>query len=738
MECGVALGDEREISLTTPLGPDKLLFRHMVATEQLGRPYEYELEMLSEDAKIKPEDILGQVVTVKLAKPDDKDRFFSGYVTRFALSGAAGNYYVYTAIVRPWFWLLTRTNDCRIYEGTVLDIIKNAFEDFDFVDYDDAACDKGKYVARDFCVQYRESYFDFVSRLMEEEGIYYWFKHADGKATMMLCDSSSGHETAPGCDDVPYYPPSDVEVRESEHVYAWTFSNEIQPGKYALDDFDFEKPGSDLGVNTSTSRSHKISALEIFDYPGLYVDPDSEGKHLVRTRLEELQSMYARARGIGDVRGLYVGGLVTLSNHPRDDQNKEYLVVSAVHDLASNEYETSDDGFETTFSVNFEALDSKEPFRAPRITPLPRIRGPQTATVVGPGGDEIWTDKYGRIKLQFHWDRRGKSDENSSYWVRVAQIWAGKTWGGIHIPRIGQEVIVEFLEGDPDQPIVTGAVYNADQMPPYGLPDNATQSGLKSRSSKGGGDANFNEIRMEDKAGSEELYIHAEKDHTNITENDRNEDVGHDRTLHVAHDKSEKIDNDKTITIGKNHDESIGANKTLSVGANHEETIGSNMSIDVGANLTENVAAAYAENVGAAMTVNVGAALAINVGAVMSTVVGADNSLGVGASNSKKVGGDDSESVDGGKTVTIAKDLEETIDGGHTESVTKAYALSAKTIEVVAEDEITIKTGDALISMKKDGSITFKGKDVTVQGSGKISVKADSDLILKGSKIAEN
>jgi type VI secretion system secreted protein VgrG len=554
---------------------------------------------------------------------------------------------------------------------------------------------------------------------------------------MMLCDSSSGHQTAPGCDDVPFYPPSDVAIREKEHVHTWTFANEIQPGKFALSDFDFENPSADLSVTTSQDRSHKISALEVFDYPGLYVDPDSEGKHLVRTRLETLQSMYGRGRGVGDVRGLHVGGLMTLSNHPRDDQNKEYLVVSAASELATNQYETTGEA-QDTYRVDFEALDSKEPYRAPRVTPLPMIRGPQTATVVGPGGEEIWTDKYGRIKLQFHWDRRGKSDENSSYWVRVAQVWAGKSWGGIHVPRIGQEVIVEFLEGDPDQPIVTGAVYNAEQMPPYGLPDNATQSGLKSRSSKGGGDDNFNEIRMEDKKGSEELYTHAEKDHTNITENDRNENVGNDRALTVGHDKSESISNDKSITVGGSHKEEIAADKSMTVSGNHTETVGSNMVIAVAATLTETVGGNYAEAVGGAMELAVGGAYA--------QAIGGKKTENVGGTKDTTVGKDQSETVNGKVTETYAKDHKTTVSENRgivvdkefglevkekgNVKIEKEFQLEAKKVTIVAKDELGIEVGSAKITMKKNGDITVDGKAIAIKASG--------DLTMKGSKIAQN
>ena len=734
---------DRALAVKTPLGEDVLVLRSMAGSEELGRLYAYELVFSSDDNAIKAEDILGQNVTVRLDLDDDKKRYFNGFVSRFAQTGRSQAHATYRATIRPWLWFLTRRADCRIFQDmTVPEIVKKVFRDDGFSDFDESL--SATYDKWTYCVQYRETDFNFVSRLMEQEGIYYYFKHEDGKHTLMLCDSASAHSALTGNEEVPYHPPSD-KVR-GDFVYDWSVTQEVLPGVYSLQDFDFEKPSVDLAAQSNIKRKHANAGFEIYDYPGEYLE-EKEGSGYAKARIEELQWQYEKITGAGTVRGFHPGGLFKLTDHPRSDQDREYLVVSAHHDLQSAEFETGvAAGGGPTCVCGFAAIESKTPYRSPRVTPKPIIQGPQTALVVGPSGDEIYTDKYGRVKVQFHWDRLGKKDENSSCWIRVAQVWAGKTWGGIQIPRIGQEVMVEFLEGDPDQPIITGRVYNAEHMPPYGLPDNATQSGIKSRSSKGGNDANFNEIRFEDKHGSEELYLHAEKNHTNITENDRSEDVGHDRSLHVGHDKSESIDNNKAIKVGVDHTESIGANKSLTVGANHTESIGANMSVTIASNLSETVGVNYAETVGAAMALTVGAVLAIdvgaamstNVGAAMSTNVGAAKSTNVGANNSMNVGGDDSLTVSGGRTVSVGKDLAEQISGGHAEAVTKDYALKAKKITMEAEDEVTITTGDATISMKKDGTITIKGKDITIQGSGKINAKADGDMVLKGSKISQN
>jgi type VI secretion system secreted protein VgrG len=363
-------------------------------------------------------------------------------------------------------------------------------------------------------------------------------------------------------------------------------------------------------------------------------------------------------------------------------------------------------------------------------TQKPLVGGPQTATVVGPGGEEIFTDKYGRVKVQFHWDREGQRDDKSSCWVRVSQIWAGKNWGWMSIPRIGQEVVVDFLEGDPDQPIITGRVYNADNMPPFDLPANKTQSGLRTRSTLNGTAANCNELRFEDKKGSEQLFIHAEKNQDIEVENDETHWVGHDR--------NHRVDNDENSTIGRDRSETVQRNKLIQIVGNHSESVNGAMSIVVGRTLTETVALNYSETVGGAMEVTVGAALAITVGAGMSEAVGANKSESIGGSKGESVGGDRTlqvgknlvETVKGEQSVTIDKDLKENIAGQHIVDVKKEATVKAKKVQITADDEISFKTGSAEIIMKKNGDITIKGGKITVKGSG--------DVVVKGSKIAEN
>ncbi|MGB5600568.1 MAG: type VI secretion system tip protein VgrG, partial [Thiothrix litoralis] len=500
---------EREIAIKTQLGADTLVLRSVVVREELARLPSMQAELLSLKEDIPFEDLLGTNATISL-KLSDGTRFFNGYITSIAQTGNQGSFAVYEAIIHPWLWFLTRTTDCRIFQNqTVPDIIKAVFRDLGYTDFKEKL--SNTYSVWDYCVQYRETDFNFISRLLEQEGIYYYFTQEDGRHELILADGYSSHQPITAPSSIPFYPPDEAVVRKEASCTHWHVAKQVLPGKYMLNDFDFKRPRASLRSSHAIPRSHAIADYEVYDYPGEYTQIDA-GNSYARTRIEELHTGYEQASGQSDVRTLLAGGLFTLAEHPRDDQNREYLLTAVTHTLHSDVFEgqTTTSG-QHLYSNHFTGIDSKTPFRPARITPKPHIRGPQTAIVVGPAGEEIYTDEHGRVKLQFHWDRYGKSDENSSCWVRVSQVWAGKNWGAMHIPRIGQEVIVEFLEGDPDHPIITGRVYNGEQIPPYGLPANKTQSGIKSRSSQGGSGANFNEIRMEDKKGAEQLYIHAEK-----------------------------------------------------------------------------------------------------------------------------------------------------------------------------------------------------------------------------------
>ena len=751
----------RVMEITTPLGDDVLLFHRMTAREELGRLSEFQVELLSTRGDINLDDILAKNVTVKLALPEGNIRYFNGYVTRFSQTGKYFHYHLYQATVSPWLWFLSRTSDCRIFQNmTVPDIIQQVFDDHEQLT-DIKKELTGTYREYEYCVQYRETDFNFISRLMEQEGIYYYFKHEDGRHTLVLADSYAAHTTFDGFDSLPFVPPEGDEDIEQSCVNDWSCFREVQPGRYIIDDYNFKKPSVELQVKNEVTREHDLANYEIYDYPGEYVAAE-EGDEYVRSRIEELQSNFERANGQTSARGLCSGYLFKLTNHGRGDQNREYLIVSTVQNLEFNDYESLGNSG-THYWCNFTVLNSREPYRSTRSTPKPIVQGPQTAVVVGPEGDEIYTDEFGRVKVQFHWDRLGEKNENSSCWIRVSHPWAGKNWGMIAIPRIGQEVIVDFLEGDPDRPIITGRVYNAEQMPPYELPANKTQSGMLSRSSSEGSAENANEFRFEDKKGDEQIYLHAEKNQDIEVENDETHWVGHNRsktidndenTL-VKHNRTEMVGNNENITVIANRTEKVGAEESITIGANRTKTVlasetasvalqrthlvGVNETIGIGGAQEVGIGGFQAVAVGAYQTINVGAYQSTNVGLNQSNSIGANQSTSVGANQSLDVGGNQSESVTGNATKGVKGNDSLSVDKNRSANIKEDDATKVgKNLVIDAGDSVVIKTGKASISMKKDGTIVIKGKDITVDGSGKINAKAKSDIVMKGSKILQN
>jgi len=690
----------RPVTLKTSLGKDALLPRSVTCVERFSEPFRFDLGLLSEKGDINPDDILGKDITLSFELPTGGGkRYLHGLVTEFAQLGYRSKFHEYHAIVRPWFWQLTRTADCKIFQKkSVPDIFEEVVKQYGFSDYKLRL--KGTYEKWEYCVQYRETDFNFLSRLLEQEGIYYFFEHSESAHLMVLADDSSAHSTVSGYDSVPYFPADAPDAqRERDHLSGWSFTKSMLPGAYATTDYDFENPRQSLLSKESIARKHAMASFEVFDYPGeLSKLSTGESTRVSKIRIQELQSSYMMARGQGNAAGLATGRRFKLAQFPRKDLNIEYIIVGTQFSLPTDNYDGGSGG-DSEFTIALEAIDAKTPFRPARVTPKPSVQGTQTAVVVGPNGEEIYTDEHARIKVQFHWDRYGKLDENSSCWMRVAQVWAGKQWGAMHIPRIGQEVIVSFLEGDPDQPIVTGRVYNGDNMPPYALPANKTQSGIKSRSSKGGAAANFNEFRFEDLKGSEQVFLHAEKNQDIEVENDETHWVGHDR--------KKTIDNDETTLVKGNRTETVNKDEKITIDGNRIEKVDKNETIAITKDRKENV------------------------GDNETVTIGKDQKLMVDGNRRRDVAKDETVEIKGNQTNKIAKTRKTGVDQDDQLKVGKKFVLDAG-------DQITIQTGSASITMKKDGTITIKGKDITLDGSGKINVKASSDVTIKGSKVNQN
>ena len=522
----------REVFVQTKL-KDAFTFRHMQGREALSELFDYRVELLSEDDAIGLEEILGTPLMLVMGVEGGAERIFHGHVVQFVYAGTDGSYACYHARVRPWLWFLSTTTDCRIFQNlSVPDIIAEIFAKYPVASFTFKLNET--HAPREYCVQYNETDLNFVQRLCEDEGIFFFFEHKNGEHKLILADNKEAYLQRDGYAEVPFYPRDDQSRRERDHLYDWRSALDVRPGQFSQTSFDFEKPRADLATRRSAPMPHAAADGEVYCYPACYVEID-HGNQLARLRLEEHQATHRRMRGAGTVAGLGCGQIFSLTNYPRKDQNDKYLVLSVEHEIWADGYRTkSSGGEEEPYLCAIEVQPSAVPFRPPLVTPKPVMPGPESAIVTGPAGEEIWTDKYGRVKVQFPWDRLGANDENSSCWIRVCQAWAGTNFGGIHIPRIGQEVIVEFLQGDPDRPIITGRVYDGANMPPYDLPARATQSGLKSNSTKGG--AGFNEFRFEDKKNSEDIYLHAQKTWTIDVQDAETETVGTSITTNAGGD----------------------------------------------------------------------------------------------------------------------------------------------------------------------------------------------------------
>jgi type VI secretion system secreted protein VgrG len=574
--------DERLISINTPLGKDALLLRSFTGQEAMSQIFRFTTDFLSENHSITHKDIVGKQVTLTMRIVGNEKRIWNGFVNRFVCRGGDNRFSYYDAEIVPWLWFLTRTADCQIFQQkTIPEIIKKVFQDHGFQDFQDRT--QGSYPQREYVVQYRETAFNFVSRLMEEYGIFYFFEHNENSHKLILADKPQAHKNCPVQHKVRFnYTPGST-FRNEDVVDSWGAEQELRPGKYALTDYNFITPNTSLMANVQTvAEIGGNTKYEIYDYPGIHTKK-SEGETLTKVRMEEEEAVHHLVSGSGNCRSFASGYKFHVDHHPRNDQNGDYLLTEVTHSASvGDSYSGSGGDAHETYTNHFTCIPFSVPFRPQRLTPKPVVQGPQTAVVVGPSGEEIYPDKYGRVKVQFFWDRLGKKNENSSCWVRVSQPWAGKNWGAINIPRIGQEVIVEFLEGDPDRPIITGRVYNDDQMPPYTLPDHKTRSTFMSRSTTGGGSANYNELRFEDKKDSEQIFLNAERDMDHRVEHDSREYIGNDRSLIVKGDEKEKIEGDKHGDFAKNLNEKVGQNMSLQVGQNLQEKSGQNFAHEAG------------------------------------------------------------------------------------------------------------------------------------------------------------
>lgn len=558
--------DSQYLSITTPLGPDALALRTIVGEERLSSLFTYRVAMISADDDIAFDRVVGKPVTVAITLGDQETvRHINAIVGRIELTHVDDRSQVahYEAELHPWLWMLTHSGDCRIFqEKTVPEIVEEVCKGAGYTDIKKSLT--GTYAKREYCVQYRETDYNFVARLLEEEGIFYYFAHEDGKHTLVLGDGANAFAKSPLLDAFEYRA-TDGHDDEDNVLTGLSVERRVTPKSYGIDGYHFETPSTDLYATAEGASGFGT----VNDCMGRHTT-SADGEAMAKLRQQALAFPGRRVRGSGECRSLETGTRITVSGHRKSDLNAEYVLHSVRIDGASGH-----------FNAHFTAFPPDLPFRPLDTAVKPRIHSTQTAIVVGKSGEEIWLDKYGRIKVQFHWDRLGKKDEKSSCWVRVAQNWAGKNYGIMFFPRVGQEVVVTFLDGDPDRPLVTGSVYNAEQTVPYTLPDDSTKSTIKTQTSKNG-TGKFNEIRFEDKADSEEIFVHAQKDMnvevlndlTRLVKHDEVETIENDSTIDVQHDRKLTVKNDRSITVSEGnetHDVSKGT-RAVTVKGNETHT----------------------------------------------------------------------------------------------------------------------------------------------------------------------
>ncbi|MFK8031239.1 MAG: type VI secretion system Vgr family protein [Gammaproteobacteria bacterium] len=686
--------------------------------ETVSRTYEYTVDLVCRDDGVMLEDIIGKPASLVINSADGEyERSVHGVVSSFHQAESGTRVTLYRAQIVPALQFLSYRNDCRIFQDmSVPEIIEKVFDSAGLQDY--SLNLSASYDPRVYCVQYRESDLNFVMRLMEDEGIFYFFEHTEDKSILTLIDVPGSHLRLPGADLLEHHDTGGG-LAENEFVFGVGWQESITTNAVTLRDFDFKKPSLDhMHLDKDVDQCMR---LEHYDYPGTYEAP-ALGNNRVCTRLDALQANRRRISGSATVRRLAAGYRFTLSHHPNDRFNQEFIVTDVRHHGRSPQaLEQDQGGGAPAYTCQFSAVPADVALRPGEVARRPRMDGIQTAIVVGPAGEEIYTDEFARVKVQFHWDREGSYNEKSSCWVRVSQLWAGAGWGGMDIPRIGHEVVVSFEEGDPDRPLITGRVYHGENRPPHGLPVNKVKSTIRSNSTPGGG--GFNELTFDDTKGNEEVFIHSQHNTTIKTLNDKNQSTGHNETLSIGNNRSKTVGVDEKSDIGSNRTETVGANEKISIGVNRTEDVGSNEQISIGVNRSETVGANEditiganrSEKVGANETITIGMNKAETVAIAKALTIGAAYQVSVGAASNRTIGLSASEQVGLNKDLRVGKKL-----------------------QVSVGDEIVFKTGESSITMKKNGSIVIAGKDITIRGSGEINVKANKNVVIKGKKILEN
>lgn len=690
--------DNRFMHMETVLGKDAFLLRRLQVNESFSRLFSIQIDLLSQRDKIVVEDIIGSHIALFI-DANGQTRPFNGYVKSFVCTGMEKrSFYGYKAELVPWLWFLDKRTNCRVFQNlTVQAIIESLFTELGFHDFKFTLLDTHQPL--EYCVQYQESDFAFISRLLEQEGMFYFFEHQEDKHLLHIVDNS---------DSFVFLEENTLEhgsgSRQKAYFNQWQHSFQYCSGAFAQTDYNFENANMSLFTETPTSiKLANNNALERFEFPGNYSETQ-RGQNLTRIRMQQEEAGYQLAQAKGNIHTLAVGKkFKLLSDEATADNRKTFFIAEIIHEAFEASY--LDDGKKEETKPKYQnrcvCLPEGSIYRPPMITSKPRIDGVQTAVVVGKAGDEIYTDKYGRIKLQFHWDRYGKKNETSSCWVRVATMWAGNKWGTLNIPRVGQEVVVTFVNGDPDQPLVIGSVYNSTHMPPVSLPEGKNYAGMKSRSVKGDG-GSANEFSLDDSGSGEQIKLHAKKDY--------NTTVGNNLTSSVTANASYNVDG--------NSSSSVGGDASLSVQGNQSATVQGNKECTVQGNRTATTAGNTNTNTSGNAETTIGANENRNVSSNQDLVIGSNQSLNVGANQTQTIGANQEIIVSGNQTLNVTGNQDISALAQNV-SISTSASTSALSVSITGQSQISLSVGGSSVTIDPAGiTLSMGASSVKIDATG--------------------
>ncbi|MDO4641978.1 MAG: type VI secretion system tip protein TssI/VgrG [Neisseria sp.] len=748
----------RTVIAQTPFGQN-LLFKKLDGKESVSDLFEFNVTFVSKDANLQGSDIVGLPVTLEIDTKTGGKRYLNGLVTDFGYFGEdedEEDYHAYTAVLRPFMWYLTQNVDSRVFvDKSVLDITKEVLAPFGFPFQ--IKCQKG-YRTRGFCVQYQETSFNFISRLFEQEGIYYYFDHKNDSHELVITDDVGSLTAIAGNPALPYHSRQVAAGAPSiEYIDEWAERDSLKSNKYSTQDYNYNNAKVAMKSSDSVHDFNSVD-MEHYDFYTGFSDV-SEAQNYSQVRSESLKSQTKVITGSGTVLTLAPGHTFSLIKHPHASSNSEYLILATEYAFEEAGYTTGDKI--GSFRTSFRVLPKSFPYRPPLRAMKPQVLGTQAATVTGPAGEEVYTNEYGDIKVQFHWDRYGKMNESSSNWVRVAQGSAGSGFGSINTPRVGEEVLVDFINGDADRPIIVGRLYNSAMSPPWGFPAAAKQSGIKSKSFNSPL-ANFNELMFNDTAGSEMVNFQAQKDLTSLVKNnetrnvnnDRTTTIGNNETLSVTGERAKSVQKNETASVAMNRTASVGQNETLDVTQNQALSVGQNQSVSVGKDQSVSVTNNRSKSVGQNESVSVGQSQAMMIGQDQNVSVGKNQALTVGASRNKTIVANEVSSIGGNRQKTVSSTNISTIGaanvtniggadvtnvgglsmtnvgGAETHIVGGAIALasglhasmrSMMNTTIAAGHKVTLRVGGSEIVMSR-GEISISAKKITINGKRVVSL----------------